>query len=243
MAGVEKLPRSLEGATVDSGTGGMSLRAQVEALVFASKEPISSSDIALILGESTYLKEVQQVLGELVEEYNHKKERGETGFFLRELAGSYQFQTVPESEEMMRKLFHLKPRPLSRAAQETLAIIAYREPVTRADIEYIRGLNAGSILRNLLEKGLIQAVGRKEDSGRPLLFATTAKFLSMFGLSSLSDLPPLESFQPAREDVNLGEKYLEEQDEVQKNSPEEDFMLSSSSEVSSVDEKSSLQES
>lgn len=217
--------REVEGASAQSYAEGANLRSQVEAMIFASKDPLSASEISLILGERTYRKAVQKALDELVEAYRKRHERGEGGFFLREVAGGYQFQTVPECQDIMRRMFHLRPRPLSRAAQETLAIVAYREPVTRADIEYIRGLNAGSIIKNLLEKGLIQAVGRKEDSGRPLLFATTSKFLRMFGLTSLSDLPPLDSFQPSHEDVSLAEKYLGEAEDSP-SMPAGDIMLS-----------------
>lgn len=201
--------RRIVGATSAShNPAPLSLKAQVESLIFASKEPMTITDLSLILGEEFYPKEIKQAVQSLMSDYASRCEHGAAGFHLREMAGAYAFQTVPQSQDLMKALFRLKPRPLSRAAQETLAIIAYREPVTRADIEYIRGLNVGSILKNLVEKGLIRAVGRKEDSGRPLLFATTAKFLSMFGLSSLSDLPPLESFQPARDDVQKAETLL-----------------------------------
>jgi segregation and condensation protein B len=97
----------------------------------------------------------------------------------------------------MERMFATRPRSLSRAAQETLAIIAYRQPVTRADIEFIRGVDAGSIIKNLLERDLIRCVGRREISGRPMLFGTTDEFLRVYQLAKLTDLPPLASFQPS----------------------------------------------
>ena len=102
----------------------------------------------------------------------------------------------------MSKIFSERPRPLSRAAQETLAIIAYRQPITRASIEFIRGVDAGSIIKNLLERDLIRCVGRKDDGGRPMLFGTTEEFCRVYEIKSIKDLPPLEAFQPSRETVS-----------------------------------------
>ena len=102
---------------------------------------------------------------------------------------------------LMERMFAQKARPLSRAAQETLSIIAYRQPVTRADIEYIRGVDAGSIIKNLLDRELIRCLGRKDDIGRPMLFGTTDEFLRVYQLSSLKELLPLESFQPSSETI------------------------------------------
>jgi segregation and condensation protein B len=115
----------------------------------------------------------------------------------------------------MERMFASRPRPISRAALETLAIIAYRQPVTRAEVEFIRGVDAGSIFKTLLERDLIKCTGRKEIVGRPMLFGTTDNFLTVFNLSSIKDLPPLESFQPSREMVQGAMEKLEgQQDEL-----------------------------
>ena len=109
----------------------------------------------------------------------------------------YQFQTVPAAAALMEKQFAKRPRPISRAALETLSIIAYRQPCTRAEVEFVRGVDAGSIINGLMERGMITCVGRKEIPGRPMLFGTTDEFLKTFQLGHVKDLPSLESFQPA----------------------------------------------
>ena len=173
------------------------LHASLEALIFASPKAISASEMEEILKEEEVTtEEVSEALSELVKKYAE----GSYGFFIELTAtGEYQFRTKQEFSPILERLFQAKPRTLSRAAQETLAIIAYRQPVTRVDIEFIRGVDAGSIIKNLLDRGLIKCVGRKEEVGRPMLFGTTQDFLRVFQISKLSDLPPLESFQPSKE--------------------------------------------
>ncbi|MCY4444768.1 MAG: SMC-Scp complex subunit ScpB [Proteobacteria bacterium] len=186
----------------------LSLKASVEAMIFATREPITISQMMLILGENEHRDHIEKVLKELIWEYEERHSQGTGGLMVRMIAGGYQISTIPEASNIMEKMFSLKPRSLSRAAQETLAIIAYREPVTRADIEYIRGVDVGSTLKKLLEQELITSVGRKEDAGRALLFATTSKFLKVYGLSSKNELPPLASFQPSPTDITAGEKLM-----------------------------------
>ena len=172
------------------------LKAQIEALIFASPKPLGFLDIKKFLVGDFSEEEAKKALSELVRRYKE----GVFGFFIELTAtGEYQFKTKPEYSELMEKLFETKPRTLSRAAQETLAIIAYRQPVTRVDIEFIRGVDAGSIIKNLLDRDLVKCVGRKEEVGRPMLFGTTQNFLHIFQISKISDLPPLESFQPSKE--------------------------------------------
>jgi segregation and condensation protein B len=174
----------------------LSLAAQVEAIVFATPQPVKLTEIAEILEEEGDTKAIFHILGQLEQEY---RERG-GGFILKHITGQgYQFQTVEAASPLMEKMFSTRPRPISRAAQETLAIIAYRQPVTRADIEFIRGVDAGSIIKNLLERDLIKCAGRKEDAGRPMIFATTDEFLRVYRLNSLADLPPIEAFQPSQD--------------------------------------------
>lgn len=196
----------------------MSLRAQIEAAIFASAKPMKSSDLIDLVSHEVSLKEVDRLLGELREDYEQRA----GGFRLEYVKGlGYQFQSVADASPIMEKMFASRPRPLSRAAMETLAIVAYRQPATRATVEFIRGVDSGSIIKNLLERNLIKCVGRKEDAGRPMLFGTTDEFLQIFGLSSLKDLPPLQSFQPSSETM---QQALDELEEVEKGVDPEGFV-------------------
>jgi len=184
----------------------LSLMAQIEAVVFASPKPVTLTELAEILGPQNSPKELEQILENLIE--THQMRAG--GFRLEYLKGfGYQFRSVAEAAPLMERMFATRPRPISRAALETLAIVAYRQPVTRADIEFVRGVDAGSIIKNLLERDLIACVGRKEDSGRPMLFGTTAEFLKVFRISSTEELPSLQSFQPSMETMNEALKQLD----------------------------------
>ncbi|MFK7872319.1 MAG: SMC-Scp complex subunit ScpB [Oligoflexales bacterium] len=187
------------------------LEKQIEALIFASPTPIKPSQIESILGEdSVTTKSIQEVIDRLHAFYQNRN----GGFRLEDLdQDGYQFQTHPETAELMEQMFSKRPRPLSRAAQETLAIIAYRQPVTRADIEFIRGVDAGSILKNLLERDLVECVGRKEDTGRPMLFGTTREFLKVYGLGHIDELPPLSAFQPEAKAMMQASEALDNKDQ------------------------------
>ena len=183
----------------------------IEAILFASPKPLRVGDILEILGdEAVTSKEVSEAIASLLKFYRGRK----GGFRLENIRNGYQFQTVPSAGQVMERMFSSRARPISRAAQETLAIIAYRQPVTRADIEFIRGVDAGSIMKNLLDRNLIKCTGRKEDSGRPMLFGTTDEFLQVYGLNSLADLPPLEAFQPSHEIMRNAMETIEEGGEV-----------------------------
>ncbi len=185
----------------------LSLEAKVEAIIFASPRPIKALEILdLFQGEITQ-EALQDALDQLYEHY-----KGRRGGFRIEFIKSlgYQFQTVQEAAPLMERLFASRPRPISKAGLETLAIIAYRQPVTRAEVEYIRGVDAGGMLKNLMDKGLVECVGRKPDAGRPMLFGTTSEFLKIFRVNSLKDLPPLESFQPPPELLKEASQAVEE---------------------------------
>jgi segregation and condensation protein B len=165
-------------------------KAIVEALVYVSDEPLSAKSIAAVL------KEDQQVIDEaiagLAEEFNS---RG-GGLHLREIAGGWQFATRPEYHEHVRAF--LKSRPsakLSLASLETLAVIAYKQPITVPEILEIRGVQSPSSIKTLLDKKLIVAKGRKETVGRPMMYGTSKEFLIQFGLKDLSDLPSIEDFE------------------------------------------------
>jgi segregation and condensation protein B len=116
------------------------------------------------------------------------------GFYLAEVAGGYQFRTASELAPWLRKLSKDRTFRFSQAALETLAIIAYRQPITRAEIEYLRGVDSGGVMKTLLEKNLLRILGKKEVPGRPLLYGTSRQFLELFGLRDLNDLPTLKEF-------------------------------------------------
>lgn len=164
-------------------------KAVLEALIFASSEPVTVKEMSIIteLNEET----VRTLLAELTQEYIDQPR----GIQITEVAGGYQLVTKPELAAYLEKLKKV-PRqvPLSQAALETLAIIAYKQPITRAEIETIRGVRVDSSLSTLLEKGLIEETGRKEGPGRPILYGTTKEFLKYFGLNNLDELPIVDDW-------------------------------------------------
>jgi len=163
--------------------------AVIESLIFVSEEPVSVKTLAQVLKEDKDL--VIETLNALVEEFNARN----GGLQLRELAGGWQFATRPEYHEHVRA--YLKTRPsakLSIASLETLAVIAYRQPVTVPEILEIRGVQSPSAIKTLLDKKLIVAKGRKDTVGRPMMYGTSKEFLLQFGLKDLSELPSVEDF-------------------------------------------------
>ena len=156
----------------------------IESLLLVADEPLSVDRIKSILDQAEK-NEIKNALEELSSDYENRK----GGFFLREVAGGYQIRTRPEYREWIKRLIQPKPMRLSKAALETLAIIAYKQPIIRNDIEHIRGVNCGGILRMLLERKLVRVLGRKAIPGRPLVYATTKQFLEVFELKNLEDLP------------------------------------------------------
>ena len=156
----------------------------VESLLFVADEPLTIERLKQIIGGSE-TKALREALDELMLDY----ETRQGGFYLNPVAGGYQIRTRPEYMEYIKRLLQPKPQRLSKAALETLAIIAYKQPVIRADIEHLRGVDCGGVLRVLLERKFIRVLGRKEIPGRPLIYATTKRFLEVFGLKNLKDLP------------------------------------------------------
>lgn len=166
----------------------LSLSAKLEALLFASPSSVTPSQLAIALEITT--QEVEAGLKEL--ELRYTQENLKFGLRLQRLHGRIQLTTAPESAPLIERLLGLEATSrLSRAALEALAIIAYTEPVTRPQIDAIRGVNSDGVLKSLLNKGLIQEIGRAEAPGRPILYSITQDFLGHFGLNSLDDLPPL----------------------------------------------------
>jgi segregation and condensation protein B len=156
----------------------------IEGLLFVADTPLTIDRIKNILGLAD-AAEVQDALKALGEEYHA---RG-GGFLLCQVAGGYQIRTRPEYNAWIKRLLQPNPTRISKAALETLAIIAYKQPIIRSDIEHIRGVDCGGVLRLLLERKLIRVLGRREIPGRPLIYATTKRFLEVFGLKDLRDLP------------------------------------------------------
>jgi len=163
--------------------------ALIEALIFANGEPIAPSEIAHVLGSDE--RTVEGLIGSIRDRYKHEQ----FGFELVRVAGKYQFRTKEAFAESVGKLKEEKPRRLSIPALETLSIIAYRQPVTRHDIEGIRGVDAIPTIKTLLDRDLVKIVGHKNTVGQPALFGTTDKFLEVFGLGSLSELPSLRELK------------------------------------------------
>jgi segregation and condensation protein B len=169
------------------------LRRALEALLFITDRPLSAVELGKIVG----VRDQDKIIG-TVEELRRDLEGKNAGYRLIAVAEGWQMSTRPELAPFMRKLFADRATMrLSTAAQETLSIIAYKQPLTRAEIEEIRGVEVIAALETLLEKRLTKVVGRKETVGRPLMYGTTSEFLRHFGLRSLEDLPPLDQFTPA----------------------------------------------
>ena len=169
------------------------LVAIVEALVFASPEPLTPKQVFKLL-ETEPKEEVQAALGELRRRY---EQRG-GGLQLVEVAGGVQIVTRPELHDWVRRMFHERTtQKLSVQALETLSVIAYKQPITAAEIAEIRGVNTSGVLGTLLERGLVKISGRKQVVGRPFLYATTREFLDRFGLRDLAELPRVEDMADA----------------------------------------------
>lgn len=169
-------------------------KAIIEALVFSSEAPLSIDRIAEILA-GTEKAWISRALQELAADYEDRQ----GGIYLQAVAGGYQFQTRPDVGAWVKQLRAAKPLGLTPAALETLAIVAYRQPVVKADIDRFRGVDTAGTLRGLLEKKLIRIVGRKDVPGKPILYGTTRKFLEVFNLQDLSALPTLRELSELQE--------------------------------------------
>ena len=162
----------------------------VEAVLFAGDEPLKEARLADIVGTS--VKEIRKHIKDLNDKYQARN----NAFRIEQIAGGYQMLTLGVYNHWVKKLLRVRSESkLSSAALETLAIIAYKQPIIRADIEAVRGVAAGEVIRGLMYKGLVKIVGRAEVLGRPMLYGTTKKFLEVFGLNSLKDLPKIEELK------------------------------------------------
>jgi len=164
------------------------IKAIIEGLIFAAEVPLSLERITEILQERGLgRREISGWIEELAAE--HRERRG--GFVLQEVAGGYQFRSRPELAPWIGRLKTGRPAVLTAAAMETLAIVAYRQPVVKAEVDRLRGVDAGRPLRTLLERKLVRILGRKDVPGKPIIYGTTRKFLEVFSLKDLSELPTL----------------------------------------------------
>jgi segregation and condensation protein B len=183
----------------------------IESLLFVAEEPLSPERLKKITSPSE-AGDIRAALQALAAEYETRK----GGFYLAEVAGGYQLRSRPEYTPWIRRLVDPKPLRLSKPAMETLAIIAYKQPIIRAEIEHLRGVDCGGVLRVLLERKLIRVLGRREIAGRPLIYATTKTFLETFDLRDLKDLPTpkeIEEFGKAPLEVR-GNVAIEPEDEA-----------------------------
>ena len=171
------------------------VRKNIEALVFVSEAPIKLDRIAEILEMKK--NDIKNALQSLEEEYAS----ADRGIILEEIAEGFQFRTRQECAGAIQQLVKTRAFRFSRAALETLAIIAYRQPVTRAEVEYLRGVDSGGVFKTLLEKQLIRILGKKDVPGRPLIYGTSKEFLEFFGMRDLSALPTLKEFSDLSVDL------------------------------------------
>ncbi|WP_245527668.1 SMC-Scp complex subunit ScpB [Chloroherpeton thalassium] len=179
-------------ASIDSHER-LDIKQQLEALIFSSDESLSAKMILAAFDDARFSEEL---IDELVQELNHDYEKTGRVFRIRKIAGGFRFLTEPEFHFTIQKLMQPKlQRRISQAGLETLAIVAYKQPISKAEIEAIRGTNSDYVVRMLLERNLVKVSGRAETVGKPLLYSTTKEFLDYFSLSSLSDLPKPREIQ------------------------------------------------
>jgi len=184
----------------------------IESLLFVAVEPLTIDNLKKIIPDAQ-AKELIEALEELAADY----ETRQGGFYLNHVAGGYQIRTRPEYKEWIKRMLRPKPLRLSKAALETLAIIAYKQPVIRSDVENIRGVDCGGVLRVLLERKFIRVLGRRDIPGRPLIYATTKRFLEVFDLKNLKDLPTPKEIE------EFGRELSEEMDETDREEEAEEI--------------------
>jgi segregation and condensation protein B len=173
------------------------LRAIIEAMVFSSDTPLSVNKMKDALGDIAEKSDILREIEEIREE--HLSRAG--GFTLENVAGGYQFRTRADLASWIRKVRGVRPGSLSPAAMETLAVIAYRQPVLKADIERVRGVDVSGPLKGLLEKKLVKMLGRKDVPGRPMMYGTSREFLESFNLKDLSELPTLRELKELQDEL------------------------------------------
>ena len=188
---VESAPRADSTSKIDRPPeDDVTVESVVEAILFASDEPLSAGRLSKIAGVSA--KQVNQSIDSL----NEKYKAGAHSFRIEQIAGGYQMLTLSSYNNWLQRLLNVRgDSKLTPASLETLAIIAYKQPIIRADVEAIRGVQCGEVIRSLMFKGLVKIIGRAEVLGRPMLYGTTKRFLEVFGLNTLKDLPKVEELK------------------------------------------------
>jgi segregation and condensation protein B len=183
-------------AEIEAGTetdASPRLQSIVESLLFAADKPLTLRQLGDLLGESELVR-VRSAVAAIELNWSNR------GVQLHQVAGGYQFRTNPENADWVQRLLQQKPIKLSRALLETLAIIAYRQPVTRPEVDEIRGVDSGGTLKTLMDRSLVRILGKKEEPGRPMLYGTTREFLEFFNLGDLKDLPTLREYHELSEE-------------------------------------------
>jgi segregation and condensation protein B len=188
----------------EENAGEGSLKGRIEAILFVAGEAVSVKELARALQISE--QKLSKQLNEISDEYDYQQR----GFLLKRFGDKVQLATRPlYSEDVVRLLQPVQQQSLSQAAMETLAVVAYKQPVTRAEVEQIRGVKCDYSLQSLMLKGMIDEIGRKDTIGRPILFGTTDKFLSHFGIRSLEELPPMpEAPSDGEKPEDTGEELI-----------------------------------
>ncbi|MBI4211946.1 MAG: SMC-Scp complex subunit ScpB [Deltaproteobacteria bacterium] len=169
------------------------LKSVIEAMIFVAEEPVDEKALHTMLSDANVdMERIQQTLEEIQNDWNQDARRG---IGLMQVSGGYQFRTKPVATPWLQKMNLPKAAKLSPASLETLAIIAYRQPCIRSEIESIRGVDSGGVIKTLLEKRLVKIVGRRDEAGQPLIYGTTPQFLELFNLNALHDLPTLKDIE------------------------------------------------
>ncbi|MBF0449885.1 MAG: SMC-Scp complex subunit ScpB [Candidatus Magnetomorum sp.] len=189
----------------------------IESLLFVSDMPIMLKQIHYIMPD-VKMSDIRKAVEELTHEYNER----EGSFYLSNVAGGIQLRTRSVYKEWIKRFIRSRPIRLSRAALEALAIVAYKQPVTRAEVDKIRGVDSGAIMRSLVENKLIRNIGRKEVAGRPMLYTTSRRFLEVFDLNDLKDLPAPDDLEINDEDqAKLAEKFNLQPDNQSSDMPQD----------------------
>jgi segregation and condensation protein B len=170
------------------------IKSVIESLLFVNGDPLSLDKLYEIIDEATK----EEIVAALEELKNDLVNSG-SGLIITEVAGGYQIRTSPANSNWIFRLNKIKPAKLSRASIETLSIIAYRQPITKQEVEAIRGVDSGWTIRALLEKNMVKIIGKKDEPGNPLIYATTKEFLEFFNLKSLDELPTLREYHELSE--------------------------------------------
>ena len=183
---------------------GTSLKSVIESLLFVAEHPLTLDRLCSIL-EEYERRDIASAVDEIIADYRE----GERGIYLAEVAGGWQFRSRPENADFLRRLSRGRPYRFSQSSLETLAIIAYRQPITRVEVEYLRGVDSGGVLKTLLEKKMVRILGKKDVPGRPLIYGTSREFLEVFSLRDLASLPTLKEVQEL-----TGRDSIEQQEEL-----------------------------